>query len=161
MPYERRQHGIVAGLGWDEEPATLVERAVEVLTDAQVPRDAWGHLSPILNRDGRGSAAEMWFEEAAALQRARLAVRALQRSYVSGRTVWLDARRERAEVVPVRVMHRLHEALCEAGVDQVVKDLPGRSIRSGTTRIAYVAQGRGRWTAAASQLAAANFAEAS
>lgn len=168
IPYERRQHAIVANLGWDEQPADLVERAVAVLCDAGVPRDAWSHLSPVLNRDGRGSAAEMWFHDPTALQKARLAVRALRRTYVEARTVWLDARRERAEVLPVKITHRLAQALSEAGVPQVVKDVPGRSVRSAGTRIAYAAQGRVRWTAAAAPVlspeqreAAASFAEAS
>lgn len=88
IPYGRRQHAIVANLGWDEEPANLVERAVAVLADAEVPRDAWGHLSPVLNRDGKGSSAEMWFHRPAALQKARLAVRALRRIFLDGRIVW-------------------------------------------------------------------------
>lgn len=60
------------------------------------------------------------------------------------------------------------QALAEAGVPQITKDIPGRSVRSAGARVAYLAQGRVRWTAAAGPVlsaeareAAANFAEAS
>lgn len=50
VPYERRQHAILANLGWGESPADLVERAVSVLGDANVARDSWSHLAPITSR---------------------------------------------------------------------------------------------------------------
>lgn len=60
VPYEKRQHEIIANLGWDEAPVELVERSVEILTDAGVPRDSWTHLAPITSKSGQGSSAELW-----------------------------------------------------------------------------------------------------
>lgn len=93
-------------------------------------RDAWSHLAPITSKSGQGSSAELWFQDPADLQKARLVVRALRRSYLDGRVVWLDARRERAENLPVRNTHTLPDAIKEAGINDVVKDIPGRTVRA-------------------------------
>lgn len=167
VPWDKRQHAIIGSLGWDEHPAELVRRAQESLTEASVPRKAWTHMAPIVPASGRGSSVEIWFGAPESLQEARIAVRALAKSYMAGKCVWLDARRDRAESAPVRATHRLAEALQEGGASGVTKDVSGRSVKVGGTRYGYIAQGRVRWTPAAlakmtakAREAAAAYAEA-
>lgn len=137
VPWERRQLAILGSLGWDESLAELVRRAQECLQEAAVPRKSWSQMAPIAPANGRGSSVEIWFVVPESLQEARLAMRALGKSYIAGRTVWLDARRDRAESAPVRATHRLAEALQEGGAQNVTKDVSGRSIKVAGVRFAY------------------------
>lgn len=92
-------------------------------------------------------------------------MKALRKEYMSGKVAWPDAKGDRAETAPVRIVHRLHEALSDVARSQsrhhssaapeVVNDVGGRSIRVNGVRVAYVSQLRVRWTPAA----AAHFAE--
>lgn len=106
-------------------------------------------MAPVVPASGKGSSVEVWFSSPEHLQEARIAVRAQAKSHMSGRVVWLDARRDRAESAPVRATHRLAEALQEGGATGVTKDVPGRSVKVAGVRYGYIAQGRVGWTLAA------------
>lgn len=167
VPWERRQNAILGSLGWDEHPAELVRRAQEVLSEAAVSRKTWTHMAPIAPASGRGSSVEIWFVAPEALQEGRIAVRALAKTYMAGKQVWLDVRRDKAESAPVRATYRLAEALQESGFTGVSKDVSGRSVKVDGTRYSYIAQGRVRWTpialakmTAEAREAAAAYAEA-
>lgn len=167
VPWERRQHAILESLGWDEPPAELVRRAQEILQQAAVPRTAWTQMAPVMPAGGKGSAVEIWFSCPEHLQEARITIKALNKCYMAGRRVWLDARRDLAESAPVRTTHRLAEALQEGGAVSVTKDVSSRSVKVAGVRLGYVAQGRVRWTpaglsalAAEAREAAAAYAEA-
>ena len=54
---------------------------------------------------------ELCFKDPSDLQTARLAVKPLDRTYSDGRYVWLDAKKERNELKPARVVHRMADAL--------------------------------------------------
>lgn len=178
VPYEQRQLAIVGNLGWNEEPGVLAERAQAVLADAGIDRATWAGMAPLTPASGLGSAAEVMFNTPQALQTARLVVKSLRREFLPGKAVWLDAKRDRAEAAPVRIVHRLHEALMDtartarpaqgASAPTVTKDVAGRAVRVNGLRVAYISQLRVKWTPAASDFfgpeekdAAAAYAEAS
>lgn len=131
---------------------------METLQRAGVAAAAYSHVAPLVPAHGRGSGAEVFFNSAAALQQARVAVRSARVSFVPNRFVWLDAKRERSENAPARIVHRLHEAVVDVltaraaqrgqALPRVDKDVPGRSLRLDNQRAAYVAQLRVRSTAA-------------
>lgn len=113
-----------------------------------------------------GSSTEVMFGSAYALQDARLLVKAMRQEFIPGRPAWLDAKRVPAEAAPVRVIHRLHEALLDAqrrpgrppgraagtsAASEITKDIASRSIRVGGVRIAYVSQLRVKWTPQAAE----------
>lgn len=158
IPYEKRQLAVIGSLGWDSPPEQFLERAMETLQRAGVAASAYSHVAPLVPAHGRGSGAEVFFHSAAALQQARIAVRSARVSFVPNRFAWLDAKRERSENAPARIIHRLHEAVVDAltaraaergqPLPRVDKDVPGRSLRLDNQRAAYVAQLRVRWTAA-------------
>lgn len=155
-----------------------MERAQEILAEAGVDRSTWAGMAPLTPASGLGSAAEVMFTTPQALQTARLVVKSLRREFVPGKPAWLDAKRDRAEAAPVRMVHRLHEALQDvvraaspaqgAAAPTVTKDIAGRAVRVNSLRVAYISQLRVRWTPAAADFfgpeekdAAAAYAEAS
>lgn len=158
VPYEQWQLAILGCLGWDTPPEELLHNATEALQRAGVPQASYSHIAPLVPAQGRGSGAEIFFLSPQALQQARVAIRSARVSYVPGKYVWLDAKKERSETAPARMIHRLHEAVAEAmlaraavrgqQVPRVDKDVRGRSLRADGHRAAYVAQLRVRWTAA-------------
>lgn len=149
---------ILGSLGWDTLPEELLHNATDALQRAGVPPSSYSHIAPLVPAQGRGSGAEIFFHTPTALQQARVAVRSARISYVANKYVWLDAKKERSETAPARMIHRLHEAVAEAmlaraairgqTVPRVDKDVPGRSLRVDGQRAAYIAQLRVRWTAA-------------
>ena len=63
--------------------------------------------------EGLGSAVDLVFAKPDLLQAARLSVQALQKSYAEHHIVWLDARKERSELRPARIIHRMYDTLTE------------------------------------------------
>lgn len=177
IPYEQRQRAVLGCLGWDLFPEDLMRNASDALMRAGVPPQSCSRMAPFVPAQGRGSGAEIWLLSPQAFQQARVAVRSSRISFIPNKYVWLDAKRERSETAPARIVHRLHEALAEALQARVVergqrlprigKDVPGRSLRAEVQRVAHVAQLRVKWTAAGLALftpdergAAASLAEA-
>lgn len=153
VPYELRQAAIIAGHGWDDFADTLRSRAASVLSDAGVPTTHFRHICPLTSRSGGGSSAEVWFTSGATLQEARLAVRALRRSYQSGRCVWLDSERDRSEVAPIRAVRRLQEHLAEIQKSkaplmggELRKDDGARAVCLEGGKFSFVSGGRVHWT---------------
>lgn len=158
VPYEQRQLAILGCLGWDTPSDELLKNATDALMRAGVPPASYSHIAPLVPAQGRRSGAEVFFLTPQSLQQARVAVRSARISYVPKKYVWLDAKKERSETAPARMIHRLHEAVAEAmvaraavrgqQVPRIDKDVPGRSLRADGHRVAYVAQLCVRWTAA-------------
>lgn len=142
-----------------------MERAQALLAEAGVERSTWQGMAPLTPTGGLGSAAEVMFRAPQSLQAERLAVKALRKEHMAGKPAWLDAKRDRAETAPVRIVHRLHQALSDvartasghqgSAAPEVVKDVGGRSVRVRGVRVAHISRLRVRWTPAA----AAHFAE--
>ena len=61
---------------------------------------------PACRRGGNGSCCEIQFDDAAALQAAKISVRILNKEYQEGRRVWLDAKKERSELWTARCLHK-------------------------------------------------------
>lgn len=150
---EGRRLARLGGLGWDTPAADLEARAVDVLTAAGISHQSYGPVAAAVGRSGKGSAAETVFEIHAALEAARVAVRALKRSYSQTRLVWLEVAKTRAENAPVRVMHRVADLLAELERSRqdclpVRRDAASRGVTVGDMRIAYVAGDKIVWTPA-------------
>ena len=63
-----------------------------------------------MGRDRKGSAVDLFFTSPEALADARHRVRAAKIAFHGTRLAWLDARKERSELRPARVVHRGFEA---------------------------------------------------
>ena len=151
LPYEQRTIARIGNLGWDQTSETLTERARRVLVEAAVPADHFSGLCPIVNRAGKGSLVELVFSSAVFLQHARLSVRARQLKIDGDRIVWLDARKEREELKPARIVHRICECLedFEQACDNplpVQKFMNGKFVKVGGTRAGYVFKSSWHWT---------------
>ena len=154
VPYEQRVVARIGNLGWDDVGDTVTKRAKEVLHEAGVQSGEWKSLAPVNAK--KGSAVELIFTNPASLQASRIAVRALNKKYVPDKYVWLDAKKERSETKPARVMYRMKECLAdiEAGREDkamIKEDMRAKCISVNGTRIGYTLHGQWRWTHAASQ----------
>lgn len=150
---EARVVARIGGLGWDATPEALQRAATQVLAEAGIPPNAHGAVAAVLNRAGRGSSAETVFTNDGSLQTARIAVRALRKEIVPGRTVWLDAARTKAELRPVRALHRAADVLQDieaARPDRlaITREVGGRSVSAGGHRVFQVAKDQLIWTPA-------------
>jgi hypothetical protein len=99
-----------------------------VLVKAGVAEEEYRDLGP-MNRH-KGSADLVTYASHSLLQRARRQIETLQVSFDaldSKRVVWFDARKERSETRPSRLVHRAHEAATE--LEQAGPTLP-RSTRT-------------------------------
>lgn len=148
---ETRAIARIGNIGWDESPAELEAAALAVLAAARVDRTCHGPVAAVVNRAGVGSAVETNFKSAADLQAARMAVRALRKECTRGRFAWLDTARTRAETQPVRILHRLADALEAIEEDRsdrqaVVRDVPAKAVSIGGRRLAFVSSEKITWT---------------
>lgn len=156
-----RTIGRLGNLGWDTLPDVLETRAREVLKDAEVPAEAIRAVAASVGRLGRGSAVEVSFATAGHMDAAAVAVRALRRTYQDGRVVWLTAARTRAELAPVRSMHRLADFLADVVSSEayhgdrqasrgtgarIARDPQRRAVSLGSERVAVVTAERVIWT---------------
>ena len=156
-PYEQRTVAILANLAWDTPGDEVVRRAKSVLMQAEIPEKDFKDLGP-LNRL-KGSAAVLTFASHALLQRARRKLDSMQLvvdTLDTKRVVWLDAKKERSETRPARLVHRAHEALSELELGrsdpiQIDKDLRGKRILSGGKRLGHSVNGAWAWSEAAQQ----------
>jgi hypothetical protein len=151
-PYEQRTVARIGSLGWDTEKKVLQERALAVLKDAGVDPQTYTALVPVCGRSGKGSAAELLFRTPAGLQAARLQVRSLGREFDAGKPSWLDAKKERAELKPARVIHRIAEVLQEFENNrddkgEVKKDTIGKTVSVSGHRACFTLNGSLKWSA--------------
>lgn len=153
MAKEARVVARIGGLGWDSTPEDLHRAATEVLTEAGILPNAHGAVAAVLNRAGRGSSAETVFTNDGSLQTARIAVRALRKELVPGRYVWLDAARTRAELRPIRALHRAADILQDVEAARpdrlpITRDAGARAVSAGGQRVFQVARDQLIWTPA-------------
>ena len=104
----------------------------------------------------KGSAAILSFSSHELLQKVRRQVDALQASFDENdatRKVWLDAKKERSETRPARLVHRDFEAIQTTRADKaaVVKDMRGKRLLVDTKRMGHTLRGVWEWSAAAKQ----------
>ncbi len=48
-----------------------------------------------------------------------LAAESAAKQFVNGRIVWLDAKKSRFELMPARIVHRIHDVLTDIVADQI------------------------------------------
>ena len=87
-------------------------KAQEICNLIGLPSSQVESIVAIAGRSG-GSTAELIFDTPALLTVARLKVRSLNAVGLSGRGIFLDAKKTRRELQPARVTHRVHEAFTE------------------------------------------------
>jgi len=114
VPYEKRTVARLGCLGWDSPKELILKRAQEVLDAARAPCSAYLCLSAVVWRDGKGSSAELKLNSAEELHSARLSVQAQSKEYITGKKVWLDAKKESSEMHARKMVHRTHDYLEEA-----------------------------------------------
>ena len=150
-PYHLRTSARIRNLGWDTTAEQLLTHAKNVLEKARVDKSLHGPVVPAVGRNGKGSACELTFKNAADLQVARRAVCDLKEELVEGKTVWLDAKREPAEIRASRVIHRIAEMLSEMksarpAALEVEKKFKGKNVSVGGHRAVYTLSGNVKWT---------------
>lgn len=158
-PYELRTIAIMGNLGWDTPKALLLERAQAVLQEAGVDPAAYTNLVPTTGKDGTGSMAQLCFSRPDLLQSSRLAVLALGKSFSTDgqvRSVWLEAKKERAELRPSRIVHRMEDILTDIeqgrpDTVEIEKVMNGKYIKVGGRRAGYIYKGEWKWTAWATE----------
>ena len=137
----------MGNLGWNTDEKTIEERALAVLTEAGVDASWYSGLNATRKE---GSLAELCFNSAEQLQRARLLVRSLRKTFSDDRVVWLDVKKSREEMRPARIVHRMAECVTDFEASQssplaVDKQLNGKYIKVGTDRIGQVIRGEWKW----------------
>ena len=152
VPYEKRVLAKIGNLGWNDKPDVILARAREVLQAAEIPDTDFSGLSAPRRE---GSQAELCFKSPEVLQKARLHVRALRKSFdttPNGKTVWLDVLKDRAELRPARIVHRAFDMIEEMEAKmqpplKLEKRLDGKYIKAeGNKRIGFVAGGQWHWS---------------
>ena len=148
IPPEMRVVAKIGNLGWDEKKEVIVKRAKEILIQAGVSQDDFTGLSATRRE---GSQAELCFNSPILLQKAKFSVRALEASFTNDKPVWLDVRKDREELRPARVVHRITDLITEAESGRsdkmpVEKFLNGKYVKVGTERAGYTNKGSWVWT---------------
>ena len=103
------------------------------------------------NKDDKGSAVMLAFNQPTDLQNAALAVGALHFTFSKGRYVWLDAKQEKSEGRPRIVCIRMAEMLeeVETNMDGPLKVevfRNGKFVKVGGNRVGYTHKGIWKWT---------------
>jgi len=148
IPYEMRVVARIGNLGWDSDQATIMKRAKEVLSKAGIAPADYTGLSPTRRE---GSLAELCFSNPMLLTQAKFAIRDLNKSYREGKTVWLDVKKDREELRPARIVHRISDLISEAESGRedklpVDKVLNGKYVKVGDDKAGYCAKGLWVWT---------------
>jgi hypothetical protein len=149
-PYEARKIARIGNLGWNDTAETILKRANEVLRDAGAQPNEYTNLVPTSRTSG--SAAELLFQSATRLQEMKLAIKSLGRAYTDERIVWMDAKKERHELRPARLVHRVFEAIQDLESTredkmEAEKIMNGKFIKVGGTRAGYSFNSTWKWTA--------------
>ena len=162
-----RTHAIVGNLGWDENEIMIVSRAKEVLQEAGVPVENYTAIAPAFRTGQKGSMAEVQFVENAALEEARLKVRALTKKFQGGKgAAFVDIKKTFAERRPTRQL-RFMETMVWELIDRgsgeaeiefkdVTCDLRTRSVSVKGCKIAHLQHESLVWTAVGERLLEAN-----
>ena len=150
IPYEQRVHAVIGGLGWNTTSDDLLAKAREVCTSIGLSNTQLDAIVAIAGRNG-GSTAELMFDTPAQLTNARLKVRALNADGLSGRKIFLDAKKTRRELQPARVTHRVHEAFTElvgtqgGDISKISKNLAKKSVAYDGVDMGQTVGGSWKW----------------
>ena len=150
-PYEQRTHVVLGGLGWDETAARLMQVANSTLTTAGVDATTYGAMTAIVTRNDEGSTVQLVFRSASELSAAKLLVRAAQCKGWSGKNVWLDAKKSRAEMKPARLVHRITQVLqdfedSKPDKQALEKNMIGKNVRIPAGQLGWSRAGAWIWT---------------
>lgn len=126
----------IGGIGWDSPAPLLMERGKTVLTRAGVDQADVSAMAPVTSRSGTGSSVQVAFVTVAALERARVQVRAAAVVFEGQPRL-------------VRAVDRLAEDLGDASEGPrlaVEKNLAAKEIRHGPRRVAFLRNEGLTWT---------------
>jgi len=113
VPRELRTLARIGALGWKLPRDELEKRAREAMQRAEVDGSTWSALSAVVSRRGEGSSCKLLFATPQDLQRARLQMRSKNIVMHEQRVVWIDARKDRAELRPGRIIHRCQDVVSD------------------------------------------------
>jgi hypothetical protein len=153
-PFDQRVVARMGNLGWDSSKEVVITRAKEVLEKAGIKPSDYVGLTASFRQ--KGSAAELCFGTPGLLQKAKFAVSDLEESYRTDKApVWLNVKKDREEMRPARVVHRITDLMeeAESGREdrlEVEKVMNGKKVLlgpQGSQRIAgYSNKGVWVWT---------------
>lgn len=148
IPYELRTVARIGNLGFETPSIEIETRAKSILSEAGITPDMYLGLSDVRQK---GSLAELAFHDPNNLQKARLAIHAMSKSFVDGKFVWLDVKKTSQELKPTRIMHRITEYLEEVekanGRNAVITKFPGdRKIKVDDNKEGSSYGGEWHWT---------------
>ena len=149
VPHELRKHAVIGNLGWDDDEGTIEARAKELLQAAGVPDSDYTNLYAVR---AKGSMVELWFNDPDLLQKARLTIRRLGRSFPGARkSAWLDVKKTREQLKPNRMVHRIATFLedVERNKDQpatITKDMKDKAVNRNNIQSGKVVFGKWRWS---------------
>jgi hypothetical protein len=111
-PYDQRV-AASGNLGWDCSKEDVTTRAKDILEKAGIKPDDYVGLSASFRE--KGSSAELCFNTASLLQKAKFAISDLDVSHRADKApVWLNVEKDREELRPARVVHRITDLIQEA-----------------------------------------------
>ena len=150
-PYEQRTHAVLGGLGWDETAERLMQVASTTLTAAGVNSTTYGAATAIVSRNNEGSTVQLVFRTPAELSAAKFLVRAAACKGWSGKNVWLDAKKSRAEMKPARLVHRIAQVLQDfedgrPDTQALEKNMVGKNVRIPAGQLGWSRAGVWIWT---------------
>lgn len=136
----------LGNLGWDTPAEVLMQRATELLESAGVPHNAVTALTPMVGKAGTGSACEAMFITENALQQAKLKTRGIRKTWVEGKSAWLDFKKSREELAPARTIHRCAELVEDVEMrrpdrGEVVKNVGAKLVMVNQQRCFYTVGG--------------------
>ena len=139
----------IGNLGWNDNGQTILQRAREVLIEADIPPGDYSNLAAVGAK--KGSAAELMFGNPDVLEQAELAVRALIQTYAEGKWLWLDYKKTEPQLRPGRLVNRAYDILSDiesarAESEVVEKFMNGKFIKVGGSRAGYSLQGTWKLT---------------
>ena len=147
VPYHLRVVAKIGGFVYDTDAEEMVSKCRTELAAAGVEA-TFKHLHCPRNK---GSWCLLTFDTPANLARARMAFQA-RKVVHNGRSIWLDAAKTRAELLPSRLVHRAHTCVSscedEREGDKLVleKDMRGKQLKAGRQVIGYSLRGEWKWT---------------
>jgi len=112
-PFDQRVVARMGNLGWDCSKEVVTTRAKEVLEKAGIKPGDYVGLAASFKQ--KGSSAELCFNTPILLQKAKFAISDLDVSYRDDKApVWLNVKKDREEMRPARVVHRVTDLIEEA-----------------------------------------------
>jgi len=150
-PFDQRVVARMGNLGWDCSKEIATTRAKEVLEKAGVKPGDYVGLAASFGQ--KGSSVELCFTSPMLLQKAKFAISDLEVAYRTDKApVWLNVKKDREEMRPARVVHRVTDLIEEAESGrsdglEVEKKMNGKKVLLGPQGNQHIAgySNKGVW----------------